>query len=82
MVEDGARMIHYGLILNRRDTFPYVPKRKEIKMEANRRWEWMEFQAVALFSLLSRWLDRGSVLPKFGEDRGSEETHRIYLLRK
>lgn len=45
MVEDGARMIHYGLILNRRDTFPYVPKRKEIKMEANRRWEWMEFQA-------------------------------------
>lgn len=35
MVRDEIKMACYGIILNRRGTYNYVPKRKQVKMEAD-----------------------------------------------
>lgn len=35
MVRDEIKMACRGIILNRRGTYNYVPKRKQVKMEAD-----------------------------------------------
>lgn len=45
MVRDEIKMACRGIILNRRGTYNYVPKRKQVKMEADGGSKiWREFQ--------------------------------------
>lgn len=80
MVRDEIKMACRGIILNRRGTYNYVPKRKQVKMEADggSKIYRESFRLRNLLFLLNKSLGRGSVQPKFCKNGGSEETQNIF----